>query len=116
MEIFGWFWMMSFDVLFLIQWPGLREILMKGYDYMREDRVRLYNPLPSHSSLLPLSLPLSSLSLKLGFDLDFWSKDWWSFLEGNLGAFLLLFFLSLARQVYDYNLLSFLCNLMLRVC
>jgi len=70
---------------------------------MREDRVKLFNPLPSHSSLIPLSLPFSSLSLslKLGFDLDFWSKDWWSFLEGNLGASLLLLFLSIARQVDD---------------
>jgi len=82
---------------------------------MREDRVKLFNPLPSHSSPLPLSFPLSSFSLKLGFDLDFWSKDWWSFLEGNLGASLLLLFLSIARQVYDSNLLSFLCDLVFRV-
>jgi len=70
---------------------------------MREDRVKLFNPLPSHSSPLHLSLPLSSLSLSLlnWFCFGFWSKDWWSYLEGNLGASLLLLFLSIARQVYD---------------
>ena len=41
---------------------------------MREDKVKLFNPLPSHSSPLHLSLPLSSLSLKLGFDLDFGAR------------------------------------------
>ena len=51
---------------------------------MRDDRVKLFNPLPSHSSLLPLSLPLSSFSLKLGLG------DFGAWLGGGLGD--LLFF------------------------
>jgi len=75
---------------------------------MREDRVRLNNPLPSHSSPLLLSLPSSSLSQNLGFawivELGLVEQS----LEGDLGIIFLLSFLSIARQVHDSTLLSIL--------
>ena len=76
---------------------------------MREDRVKLFNPLPSHSSPLLLSLPPSSLSHillgSLGLELGFLEETWGSSsstLPPPQGKFMIL------------NLLPLICILMLK--